>query len=113
MLRQRIAQSSKRSLRSYSTATSASTTSAAPAAAPVVTPVVKKPAKRIGGFRGGFLGFFLGVSVTSLATYSYVLDQHKTSSNVIISDVLSLQKSIRTLEEHVRALERSQSAPGK
>jgi len=100
MLRTTVLQSTKTSLRTYATA--AANTAAPPPMAP------SKPIKRIGGFRGGFLGFFIGVSLTSLVTYSYVLDQHKTSSNVIISDVLTLQKSIRTLEEHVRALERQQ-----
>lgn len=100
MLRQTVFQSTRSSLRSYSTASAG--------AAATGAPIVPKPARRIGAFRGGFLGFFVGVSLTSLVTYSYVLDQHKSSSNVIISDVLSLQKSIRTLEEHVRALERQQ-----
>ncbi|CAM9012561.1 unnamed protein product [Wickerhamomyces anomalus] len=98
MLRQTVLQTTK-TVASRSYATAAATASA---------PIVPKPTRRVGAFRGGFLGFFVGVSLTSLVTYSYVLDQHKSSSNVIISDVLSLQKSIRTLEEHVRALERQQ-----
>ncbi|CCH44647.1 putative secreted protein [Wickerhamomyces ciferrii] len=110
-MRQSIFQTAKRL---YSTAAApaaqaaTSSPAAATTAAATTAKVVSKPAKRIGAFRGGFLGFFFGVSLTSIFTYSYVLDQHKTSSNVIISDVLSLQKSIRVLEEHVRVLEKNQ-----
>jgi hypothetical protein len=63
------------------------------------------PVRRVGALRGGFLGFFVGVSITSAFVYKYIWDDYNTATSVVIKDVLSLSKSIRILEEHVKALE--------
>ncbi|GMF13185.1 unnamed protein product [[Candida] boidinii] len=65
----------------------------------IVTP------KTRGGFRGLITGFLLGTSITGFGAYYYLLDEYKSASNAVVSDVLVLQKSIRKLEGHVRALE--------
>lgn len=54
------------------------------------------------------MGFLAGVSVTSVGVYLYVVEEYQNSSNEVLKDVLSLSKSIRVLEEHVRALENQQ-----
>lgn len=69
------------------------------------TTIPTSPSKKIGAFKGGFLGFLTGVAVTSVLIYTYALDEYKKDSSLVLSDVLSLQKSIRVLEEHVKALE--------
>lgn len=56
-------------------------------------------------FRGVLFGFFAGVSITGFGSYYYLLDQYKTTSNAVVSDVLLLQKSVRDLESHIRDLE--------
>jgi hypothetical protein len=63
------------------------------------------PVKKIGALRGGLIGFLSGVSITSAVVYCYAIDEYHNSNNLILKDVLSLTKSIRVLEEHVKALE--------
>ncbi|GMG39973.1 unnamed protein product [Ambrosiozyma monospora] len=70
-------------------------------AAPVAAPVKKSSSS----FKGVLFGFFAGVSLTGLSAYFYLLDEYKSASNAVVSDVLLLQKSIRKLETHVRSLE--------
>jgi large subunit ribosomal protein LP0 len=55
--------------------------------------------------KGVLFGFFAGVSITGFGCYYYLLDEYKTSSNAIISDILLLQKTIRNMETHIRTLE--------
>lgn len=57
--------------------------------------------------KGVLFGFFAGVSITGFGCYYYLLDEYKTSSNAIISDILLLQKTIRNMETHIRTLENS------
>lgn len=57
--------------------------------------------------KGVLFGFFAGVSLTGFGCYYYLLDEYKTSSNAIISDILLLQKTIRNMETHIRTLENS------
>lgn len=57
--------------------------------------------------KGVLFGFFAGVSLTGFGCYYYLLDEYKTSSNAIISDILLLQKTIRNMETHIRTLESS------
>ncbi|GMM48160.1 hypothetical protein DAPK24_047580 [Pichia kluyveri] len=57
--------------------------------------------------KGVLFGFFAGVSLTGFGCYYYLLDEYKTSSNRIISDILLLQKTIRNMETHIRTLENS------
>lgn len=57
--------------------------------------------------KGVLFGFFAGVSITGFGCYYYLLDEYKTSSNAIISDILLLQKTIRNMETHIRTLESS------
>ncbi|GMM30147.1 hypothetical protein DAMA08_028920 [Martiniozyma asiatica (nom. inval.)] len=66
-----------------------------------ISTVVGKPSS----FKGVLFGFFAGVSLTGFGCYYYLLDEYKTSSNAVISDVLLLQKSVRDLETHIRELE--------
>lgn len=56
-------------------------------------------------FKGVLFGFFAGTSITGFGAYYYLLDQYKTTSNAVVSDVLLLQKSIRDLESQIRELE--------
>lgn len=84
---------------SASTAASTAAGTAANAAAPV-----RKP-RRIGAFRGGFLGFLLGVSITGFGSYYYLIDEYRAANRAIVGDVLALEKTIGSLEEHVRLLE--------
>lgn len=58
-------------------------------------------------FKGVLFGFFAGVTLTGFGCYYYLLDEYKTSSNAIVSDVLLLQKSIRNMETQIRTLEGS------
>lgn len=67
----------------------------------LTTPVVKKGSN----LRGGFVGFLLGVTITGFGSYYYLVDEYKNSSNAVVADVVSLQKSIHNLESHVRSLE--------
>ncbi|KAG7736767.1 hypothetical protein KL912_004181 [Ogataea haglerorum] len=65
---------------------------------------VATPVKRSStSLRGVLLGFFAGVSITGFGAYYYLLDEYKSSSNAVVSDVLLLQKSIRKLESHLRS----------
>ncbi|KAG0675969.1 ribosomal protein P0 (A0) (L10E) [Pichia californica] len=57
--------------------------------------------------KGVLFGFFAGVSITGFGCYYYLLDEYKTSSDAIISDILLLQKTIRNMETHIRTLESS------
>ncbi|GAV27897.1 hypothetical protein PMKS-001365 [Pichia membranifaciens] len=57
--------------------------------------------------KGVLFGFFAGVSITGFGCYYYLLDEYKTSSDAIISDILLLQKTIRNMETHIRVLESS------
>lgn len=72
----------------------------------LTTPIATNPPKKVGGFRGGFLGFLVGVTLTGGASYYYLMDEYKAANKAIVADVLSLEKTIRGLEEHVRALEK-------
>lgn len=70
---------------------------------PAVDAVSKSSsASRFGGALGGFLA---GMSVTSGAVYFYLVNQYNNSNELVVRDVLSLARSVRILEEHVRALE--------
>ena len=60
---------------------------------------------RPSSLKGVLFGFFAGVSITGFGCYYYLLDEYKTSSNAIISDILLLQKTIRNMETHIRTLE--------
>lgn len=60
---------------------------------------------RTSSLKGVLFGFFAGVSITGFGCYYYLLDEYKTSSNAIISDILLLQKTIRNMETHIRTLE--------
>lgn len=62
---------------------------------------------RPSSLKGVLFGFFAGVSLTGFGCYYYLLDEYKTSSNAIISDILLLQKTIRNMETHIRTLESS------
>lgn len=103
----------KSMMRSYATVVPAAPAAPTPVVAvpvkptPVVqniAPVVKK-VKRVGGIRGGLVGFLLGVTVTGAASYYYLLDEYKNANNVIISDIVALQSSIKNLEKHVNSLD--------
>lgn len=62
---------------------------------------------RPSSLKGVLFGFFAGVSITGFGCYYYLLDEYKTSSDAIISDILLLQKTIRNMEAHIRVLESS------
>lgn len=91
--------------RTYATtATAAPSASTAAGTAANAAAPVRKP-RRIGAFRGGFLGFLLGVSITGFGSYYYLIDEYRAANRAIVGDVLALEKTIGSLEEHVRLLE--------
>lgn len=61
--------------------------------------------RKVGAFRGGFVGFLFGVTATGVASHFYFLDEYTKSWNVVVVDILKLQQSISSLEEHVKKLE--------
>ncbi|KAH8890990.1 hypothetical protein GQ53DRAFT_165989 [Thozetella sp. PMI_491] len=79
---------------------------------------VALPARRpVGAFRGGLFGFFLGSTLAGGAVYSYVLNEYKTSNELLTEDIYALQQSVErvtkylnTLEEKVETLERRKRA---
>lgn len=64
------------------------------------------PTRKVGSVRGGVVGFLLGVSATGFASYYYLLDQYKLANNVVVADVVALQNSVKSLEQHVKSLEK-------
>ncbi|CAY69159.1 uncharacterized protein PAS_chr2-1_0858 [Komagataella phaffii GS115] len=61
--------------------------------------------RKTSSLKGGLFGFLLGTTITGVAGYYYLLNEYKNSSDLVLSDVLALQKSIRNLETQVRVLE--------
>ncbi|KAJ9164811.1 hypothetical protein NKR19_g1007 [Coniochaeta hoffmannii] len=69
--------------------------------------------KPVGAFRGGLFGFFLGSTLAGSAVYYYVLQEYKTSNELLTGDIYALQhavervsKYLSTLEDKMEALER-------
>ncbi|OIW34694.1 hypothetical protein CONLIGDRAFT_626727 [Coniochaeta ligniaria NRRL 30616] len=78
----------------------------------VAAPVL--PARKpVGAFRGGLFGFFLGSTLAGSAVYYYVLQEYKSSNELLTGDIYALQNAVErvskyltTLEEKMEALER-------
>ncbi|RKU46184.1 hypothetical protein DL546_008560 [Coniochaeta pulveracea] len=80
--------------------------------AAVASPVL--PARKpMGAFRGGLFGFFFGSTLAGSGVYYYILQEYKTSNELLTGDIYALQHAVErvnkylvTLEEKMEALER-------
>ncbi|OAQ97417.1 hypothetical protein LLEC1_07422 [Akanthomyces lecanii] len=70
--------------------------------------VAKKP---MGAFRGGLFGFLLGCTVAGSSVYTYLVQEYKTSNDLLTEDIYTLQASVTRLSGYVKNLE--QIAQGK
>ncbi|PHH67785.1 hypothetical protein CDD82_1127 [Ophiocordyceps australis] len=67
--------------------------------------------KPVGAFRGGLFGFLLGCVVSGGAVYNYLLQEYKTSNDLLTEDIYILQTSVNSLSNYVKMLE--DRIPGK
>ncbi|KAH8177640.1 hypothetical protein LIA77_02722 [Sarocladium implicatum] len=64
------------------------------------------PAKRpMGAFRGGLFGFLFGCVLSGGAVYSYLVQEYKTSNDLLTEDIYTLRQSVNGLTNYVQALE--------
>ncbi|UNI15134.1 hypothetical protein JDV02_001698 [Purpureocillium takamizusanense] len=61
--------------------------------------------KPMGAFRGGLFGFLFGCVLSGGAVYSYVLNEYKTSNDLLTEDIYTLQASVTRLTNYVKNLE--------
>ncbi|KAK0383221.1 hypothetical protein NLU13_9134 [Sarocladium strictum] len=67
---------------------------------------VPLPAKRpLGAFRGGLFGFLFGSVLSGGAVYSYLVQEYKTSNDLLTEDIYTLRQSVNSLTNYVQALE--------
>ncbi|KAI8258426.1 hypothetical protein K4K58_003312 [Colletotrichum sp. SAR11_239] len=66
--------------------------------------------KPVGAFRGGLFGFFLGSSLAGAGVYSYLLQEYKTSNELLTEDIYSLQAAVQRVTNYVQALEEKMDA---
>ncbi|ATY62055.1 hypothetical protein CCM_06951 [Cordyceps militaris CM01] len=64
--------------------------------------VAKKP---MGAFRGGLFGFLLGCTVAGSSVYTYLVQEYKTSNDLLSEDIYTLQASVTRLTNYVKNLE--------
>ncbi|KAM3513976.1 hypothetical protein MY11210_002408 [Beauveria gryllotalpidicola] len=64
--------------------------------------VAKKP---MGAFRGGLFGFLLGSTVAGTSVYTYLVQQYKTSNDLLTEDIYTLQASVARLTNYVKKIE--------
>ncbi|KAL7271053.1 hypothetical protein RUND412_006217 [Rhizina undulata] len=64
--------------------------------------VQKKP---VGAFRGGIFGFLLGSAISGAAAYFYLLEEYKTSNELLTEDIDALRNTIQRIEKYVRGVE--------
>ncbi|OAA65005.1 hypothetical protein ISF_04415 [Cordyceps fumosorosea ARSEF 2679] len=62
----------------------------------------KKP---MGAFRGGLFGFLLGCTVAGSSVYTYLVQEYKTSNDLLTEDIYTLQASVTRLTNYVKNLE--------
>lgn len=55
--------------------------------------------------KGSFLGFFAGATLTGIGCYYYIMEEYKSTSNAVVSDVLKLQNAVAELDKHVTDIE--------
>ncbi|CAI0648657.1 unnamed protein product [Colletotrichum noveboracense] len=60
-------------------------------------------------FRSLF-GFFLGSSLAGAGVYSYLLQEYKTSNELLTEDIYSLQAAVQRVTNYVQALEEKMDA---
>ncbi|KAF4851225.1 hypothetical protein CGCSCA4_v003615 [Colletotrichum siamense] len=89
-----------RAARSFQTSSALRDAAAAPLPA-------RKP---VGAFRGGLFGFFLGSSFAGAGVYSYLLQEYKTSNELLTEDIYSLQAAVQRVTNYVQALEEKMDA---
>ncbi|KAK3329616.1 hypothetical protein B0H66DRAFT_32157 [Apodospora peruviana] len=73
------------------------------AAAPNATVIPAR--KPVGAFRGGLFGFFFGSTLAGSAVYYYVLQEYKTSNELLTEDIYALQNAVERLSKYVGTLE--------
>ncbi|GJC92043.1 hypothetical protein CH63R_00861 [Colletotrichum higginsianum IMI 349063] len=61
--------------------------------------------KPVGAFRGGLFGFFLGSSLAGAGVYSYLLQEYKTSNELLTEDIYALQAAVQRVSNYVQVLE--------
>ncbi|KAL7824168.1 hypothetical protein V8C26DRAFT_385111 [Trichoderma gracile] len=61
--------------------------------------------KPMGAFRGGLFGFLFGSVLAGGAVYSYVLQEYRTSNELLTEDIYTLQASVTRLTNHIKLLE--------
>ncbi|OLN88569.1 hypothetical protein CCHL11_01672 [Colletotrichum chlorophyti] len=61
--------------------------------------------KPVGAFRGGLFGFFLGSSLAGAGVYTYILQEYKTSNDLLTEDIYALQAAVQRVSSYVQALE--------
>lgn len=61
--------------------------------------------KPIGTFRGGLFGFLFGTTVTGSVTYFYMLQESKTSGELVMEDLYALNKAITHITDRMTLLE--------
>lgn len=59
----------------------------------------------MGAFRGGLFGFLFGCVLSGGAVYSYILQEYKSSNDLLTEDIYTLQTSVTRLTNHVKILE--------
>ncbi|KAM3517113.1 hypothetical protein NHJ13051_009282 [Beauveria bassiana] len=64
--------------------------------------VAKKP---MGAFRGGIFGFLLGSTLAGTSVYSYLVQEYKTSNDLLTEDIYTLQASVTRLTNYVKKIE--------
>ncbi|KAB5580033.1 hypothetical protein GE09DRAFT_1080642 [Coniochaeta sp. 2T2.1] len=70
----------------------------------VAAPVL--PARKpVGAFRGGLFGFFFGSTLAGSAVYYYVLQEYKTSNELLTGDIYALQHAVERVSKYLTALE--------
>ncbi|KAF6810310.1 hypothetical protein CSOJ01_06381 [Colletotrichum sojae] len=61
--------------------------------------------KPVGAFRGGLFGFFLGSTLAGAGVYSYLLQEYKTSNELLTEDIYALQAAVHRVTNYVQTLE--------
>ncbi|TDZ74421.1 hypothetical protein CTRI78_v000818 [Colletotrichum trifolii] len=66
--------------------------------------------KPVGAFRGGLFGFFLGSTLAGAGVYSYLLQEYKTSNELLTEDIYALQAAVQRVTNYVQTLEEKMDA---
>ncbi|PSR92247.1 hypothetical protein BD289DRAFT_481115 [Coniella lustricola] len=67
-----------------------------------VTLPARKP---MGAFRGGLFGFLLGATLAGTGSYYYILQDYKTSNELLQDDIYALQAATQRMSNYLTTLE--------